>query len=564
MGAAVADVPVECKTVNKREDLDRAIAACSNFLRRPGLSARDRAAAYSYRGSALLSKRQLDEALADGTRAIEADPKYDGGHYIRGNVYLRQGRFEFAVKELNRAIMITPTFALALSARCLAHLYREEPERAIADCNSAIEANPKLAAAYNNRGLYYANLKQHERALADYGRAIDINPKYSVSFSNRARTYLELDQLGSALTDVERTIELDPQNANAYRNRAAVRIKKGEQDRGLGDLIRAIDLDPVFVEAYVDRAEVYLKKNQWGPAIGDLRKSLSLPARKLRERDAQNRAAALLTSLTQKPQAPLPIPAVAPAPGPAPTSPGVTSSADGGRRVALVIGNSAYTHVGPLKNPANDGKLVSAALKRSGFAEVIEHYDLALAGMMTALKDFGDRAAAADWAIIYFAGHGIEMGGAAYLIPVDARLEKDAHVPDEAVVLDRMLQKAEAAKKLRLVILDACRNNPFVTRMARSGSSTRSIARGLPALEPEGDVLVAYATKHGTTALDGEGDNSPFALALAENIPVPNVDVRVMFGRVRDTVRKATKNQQEPYTYGSVGGDLLFFVASAR
>jgi uncharacterized caspase-like protein len=86
----------------------------------------------------------------------------------------------------------------------------------------------------------------------------------------------------------------------------------------------------------------------------------------------------------------------------------------------------------------------------------------------------------------------------------------------------------------------------------------------LPALEPEGDVLVAYATKHGTTALDGEGDNSPFALALAENIPVPNVDVRVMFGRVRDTVRKSTKNQQEPYTYGSVGGDLLFFVASAR
>src|SRR5262249_54419856 len=115
----------------------------------------------------------------------------------------------------------------------------------------------------------------------------------------------------------------------------------------------------------------------------------------------------------------------------------------------------------------------------------------------------------------------------------------------------------EAAKKLRLVILDACRNNPFVTRMARSGSSTRSIGRGLPALEPEGDVLVAYATKHGTTAVDGEGDNSPFALALAENIPVPNVDVRVMFGRVRDTVRKATKNQQEPYTYGSVGGDLL-------
>jgi uncharacterized caspase-like protein len=115
----------------------------------------------------------------------------------------------------------------------------------------------------------------------------------------------------------------------------------------------------------------------------------------------------------------------------------------------------------------------------------------------------------ADWAVIYFAGHGLEMGGTAYLVPVDARLERDAHVPEETVPLERMLRKTETAKKLRLVILDACRNNPFVTRMARTGGSTRSIGRGLPALEVEGDVLVAYATKHGTTALDGDGANSP-------------------------------------------------------
>ena len=89
------------------------------------------------------------------------------------------------------------------------------------------------------------------------------------------------------------------------------------------------------------------------------------------------------------------------------------------------------------------------------------------------------------------------MGGVAYLIPVDAQLEKDAHVLDETLPLDRVLQKAEAAKKLRLVILDACRNNPFATRMARTGSSTRSIGRGLPALEPEGDILVAYSTSAG-------------------------------------------------------------------
>jgi uncharacterized caspase-like protein len=152
-------------------------------------------------------------------------------------------------------------------------------------------------------------------------------------------------------------------------------------------------------------------------------------------------------------------------------------------------------------------------MRRIGFSEVIEHYDLGLTQMTAALKNFGDRASSADWAVIYFAGHGVEMGGTAYLIPTDAKLEKDAHVSYETVPLDRMLQTTESAKKLRLVILDACRNNPFVTRMARTGGATRSIGRGLPAIEVEGDVMVAYATKHGTTALDGDGENSPYALA---------------------------------------------------
>src|SRR5262245_34770323 len=99
--------------------------------------------------------------------------------------------------------------------------------------------------------------------------------------------------------------------------------------------------------------------------------------------------------------------------------------------------------------------------------------------------------------------------------------------------------------------------------MVRPGA-TRPIGRGLAPIEPEGDVLVAYATKHGTTALDGDGNNSPYALALAEHLSVPDLDVRVMFGRVRDSVRKATNNRQDPYYYGSIGGDLHYFVASVR
>ena len=235
----------------------------------------------------------------------------------------------------------------------------------------------------------------------------------------------------------------------------------------------------------------------------------------------------------------------------------------GGKRIALVIGNSNYAGVGTLRNPAHDARAIAAAFRGIGFTEVFEHYDLPLGAMSKALKDFGDRVNGADWAVVYYAGHGMEMNGAAYLLPVDAKLEKDTHVNDETIALDRVLEKVEGARRLKLVIVDACRNNPFLARMARSAGSTRSIGRGLPALEPEGDVLVAYATKHGMTALDGDGENSPYAQALVEHMPAPNVDIRVLFGRVRDTVRKTTRNQQEPYTYGSIGGDLHFLAALA-
>ena len=138
------------------------------------------------------------------------------------------------------------------------------------------------------------------------------------------------------------------------------------------------------------------------------------------------------------------------------------------------------------------------------------------------------------------------------------------HIADEAITLYRVLEKVESARKLRLVILDACRNNPFAVRGFKRGGQTRSISRGLPSLEPEGDIMVAYATKHGNVALDGEDDNSPFAKALVAHMLTPNLDVRVMFGRVRDDVRRATGNQQDPWLYGSLGGDLHYFALASR
>jgi tetratricopeptide (TPR) repeat protein len=373
-----------------------------------------------------------------------------------------------------------------------------------------------------------------------------------------------LGQIERGLADIENAINADPKASLPYNGRGLLLTRKGQHQRALDDFSRSIALNPKESEPFANRAELYLKLGHRERAIQDARTVLALPATSPLTRDAQVRAAELITQLTLAPSNSAPQsagptgnnrPVAAP---PIPASP-----ANIGKRVALVIGNSNYSGVGALRNPTNDARTIAAAFRGVGFTEVVERYDLPLSEMSQVLKDFGDRVNGADWAVVYYAGHGMEMNGAAYLLPVDAKLEKDTHVNDETIALDRVLEKVDGARRLKLVILDACRNNPFVARMARSVNSTRSIGRGLPALEPEGDVLVAYATKHGTTALDGEGANSPYAKALVEHIPAPNVDIRVMFGRVRDTVRKTTRNQQEPYTYGSIGGDLHFLVAVA-
>src|SRR6187399_3480576 len=181
------------------------------------------------------------------------------------------------------------------------------------------------------------------------------------------------------------------------------------------------------------------------------------------------------------------------------------------KRVALVLGNSNYQNVAPLANPVNDGAKIAATLKDAGFDVVDSRRDLPAAETRRALRDFADRARDADIAVVYYAGHGIEVDGANYLIPVDAKLERDTDVYDEALSLDRVLVAVEPAKQLRLVILDACRDNPFGKTMKRTVAS-RGIGRGLAQVEPTSpNTLVAYSAKAGLTALDGDGKNSPFA-----------------------------------------------------
>jgi Caspase domain len=233
------------------------------------------------------------------------------------------------------------------------------------------------------------------------------------------------------------------------------------------------------------------------------------------------------------------------------------------KRVALVVGNSNYKNAAVLPNPGNDATAIAATLRNAGFDIVDSRLDLTANEMRRVLRDFAEQARDSDVAVVYYAGHGIEIDGTNYLIPTDATLQHDTDVYDEAFSLDRVLLTIEPARQLRLVIVDACRNNPFAETMKRTVSS-RAISRGLARIEPNStNTLVAFAAKAGLTALDGASKNSPYAMALIRHIATPGLDVRRAFGYIRDDVLQATGNRQEPYVYGSLGGADIALVPVA-
>ncbi len=233
------------------------------------------------------------------------------------------------------------------------------------------------------------------------------------------------------------------------------------------------------------------------------------------------------------------------------------------KRVALVIGNSKYQTVNPLPNPARDAAAIARMFKDAGFDSVETLLDVGNLEFKRGIRRFEDATSDADMAVIYYAGHGIEIGGTNYLIPIDARLASDRDAPDEAITLDRLVISADSAKKLRVIILDACRDNPFTATMRRDSlAAKRSISSGLTQVDPSTtDTLIAYAAKAGSTAEDGDGDHSPFTAALLKDLTVPGRDIRIAFGYVKDDVMKATNGRQEPFVYGSLGGGVYSLVS---
>ncbi|TIT01889.1 caspase family protein [Mesorhizobium sp.] len=243
---------------------------------------------------------------------------------------------------------------------------------------------------------------------------------------------------------------------------------------------------------------------------------------------------------------------------------GAEAATPDAKRVALVIGNSKYMHAVALPNPANDAHLIASTLRNAGF-QVIEGVDQDNAGMHSLISQFTEQSYDADLAVIFYAGHGMQVDGKNFLIPVDAELTSPAYLKTRTIQIDDFMAALPPEPAIGVIILDACRDNPLARTLAASMPKSRSASfgSGLAPIEAKSDgvgtggILIAYATDPGAIAFDGNGVNSPYSTALARHLTEPGVEIQSALTRVRGQVTETTQGRQRPWHNASLGREVF-------
>ena len=569
---------------NQRTDYDRQISGCSRALAwmKP---ADQRARLHTLRGLAWANKGQYNRAIDDYDQAIRLDPKYPWSWINRGEAWNRKGEAARAFADLAEAARLDPNNSRVYSIRASTWWLVGELDKAIADYGEAIRLEPAFSISYNNRALVWRDKGDYDKALADYDEAIRRNPGDLRAWGNRGEIWRLKGDLDRALADQEKQVRIGPNVPNSYLTRGDTFRYRGEFERALADYDKTLVLELDSIPAYTGRGLTFERMGNPKRARAEFEKALASRSQNRSDvsksslETARARLAALNSGALQPliPAAPTKAASSKSVPTPAAHVPAVTTQTaeKRGRRVALVIGNSAYSSVPPLANPQHDAAAIAKSLRNIGFESVTLATDVTREKLIDALRTFANEAENSDWAMVYYAGHGIEVGGVNYLVPVDAALAVDRDVEYEAVPLSQVLRATDTARRIKLVMLDACRDNPFAPRrtpapeaVVRTSTAGAPIAsrstngRGLAEVKVAGATLVVFAAKDGQIALDGEGGNSPFAVAVVQRIATPGVEINKVFRLVRDDVMEATAGRQEPYTYGSLPGkEDFFFVA---
>ena len=410
-----------------------------------------------------------------------------------------------------------------------------DPDAAIDACGRIITRGQtkngySLVLAYIHRGEAFENKGDRDHAIADYSEAIRLKPNVPGYFDMRAAAEEKSGAIEAAQSDFRRAIGFDPKNQDALNGlkrietRSAVRTET-PRPGGNGPLpSNAAPSNPAVSGA--------VASGSTAPSPG----ATAAPAAVV----ATPAATTIATALSPAPPASLQGP-------------------PNGARIALVIGNGAYVNANPLPNPPNDAHAIAAALRDIGF-EVQEGTNLDRAGMEKEFRDFLHKASTAGISLLFYAGHGMQVDGKNYLVPVDAKLAEASDLSFETIEIDKLLNELGDPGHTNIILLDACRDNPLARSFARRLPATRSaaVSTGLAAYSAVGTgTLIAYATAPGQTALDGDGSNSPFTTSLLHNIRVPGLEIRQVLTRVRAEVAARTGNKQIPWDNSSLMGDVV-------
>ena len=527
---------------DRQAELPARATACENLLNADRVTGKDKAVALTVRGNTMINKRDYVHAIETLSAATGLDPDNVFTLNSRGLAYERTGQDDLALADYNLALQKRPTYGVPYNNRGVIQLRHGALQSALDDFSLSIKFTPKFLLGWTNRARVRTLMKDYDGAIADFAEAEKIDPTAQQIAGNRCTTYGMMGKYDLAFADCNGLIEKQPKNVYAINNRADVYFMKGDLDAALKDYNTALQINPNNIRAHSGRGQLYERKKDLAQARADYR-AAAYSLTKFDELDvARARAIAQERLAALTPQTP--------------------GGAPSGRRVALVIGNGAYKNVHALPNPPRDSKLIASVLHDVGFQTVISATDLTRDKFFDALKTFADEAEKSDWAVVYYAGHGFEIGGVNYLVPVDAKLAADKDAETQAVALEQVIAAVGAARKVRLVILDACRDNPFAPTMQHT-LSLKLVDKGFSNIEPGAGFMVVYAAKHGETAIDGDnGADSPFSTALAREIKEPKVEIRKLFDIVRDDVWTATKHEQQPFTYGSpTGREDFYFVA---
>src|SRR5436190_1174211 len=415
------------------------------------------------------------------------------------------------------------------------------------------------------------------------------------SWQNRGISKRALGDLDGALADINEAIRLDPELPQPLTSRAVIWRAKGDFDRAIADTTEAIRLakvkapanimtppGSVLISAYSHRALAYEAKGDLDRARQDYAAALEGKASDAGSKANQATAKVRLSLLSETlPPAPRnatgatppsvskaapasPAGAASPSPPPAAEQrQRKETSRETVRRVALVIGNGAYARVRALPNPTNDARAMAKSLRDIGFV-VTEGTDLDRTAMQATIRDFLRDAARAQVAVVYYAGHGVQIDGRNYLVPIDIQFQAGSGMTDTMMDLDTIMAGLDDQVRTNILILDACRNNPMAEQVASAGPN-RGIEAGSGLAAPASlgtgatlgaGTLIAYATAPGQVALDGEGANSPFSAALSRHIGTPGLEVQQMLTRVRAEVVATTKSKQVPWSNSSLLGEV--------